>query len=396
MPALSTLNGLDVLANPSTAGAEAPDATPLALTTLLNGRDHRIPMNGGPHAYSSVRNAAELVRSTGGFQARLLQATWLTVRISLVRGAEAIRVQRRIAALAGDLLQMGMDATPDGAPPSSIPGLRVRDHGRGRTDAELYIENADVPGQLCLEAAARHIALPLARLAECESAPTLQVIRSEVEQVRISCRVDIDELAEACAARGDTPEAAAVIVRSGIDELMRRFGSDSHQPLLAAQHNDQLLDAATATALALGLDPRRFERGARTHATRWGSCEPLAKWRRRDRQLLGQLQIPLDGGPLDAGGVAPTIGEQTPNGLAPSDLFLQVASVALAASLGFLERELFDQRATRRRTNLLPPPLQEHGRGRPLRHPAAEKASSESGVRPAIQATRGAFLSRTG
>jgi hypothetical protein len=366
------------------------------MNARLNGGDCRIPTDARWGAYSTLPGAAELVRRMGGFRASLLQSTRLTVKISLMAGAEAPRVQRRFSALAGDFLQIGMDASPDGAPPGCIPAWRVHDHGDGQFDVELYIENADVPGRLCLEAAAYCIALPLARLAECEAAPTIQVLYREVEQVRVTCRVDIGDLAEACAENVSTPEAACLLVGSAIDDLMRRFGSDSHQPLLASRHNDQVLDAATATARALGLDPRRFELDARAHTTRWGSCEPLAKWRRRERDLIGQVQIPLTTGLVNTGPTAPSIREHAPTGPLPSDLALQVASVALVASLTFLQSELLGEPSARRRKNLPPPPSSEHPRGRSLRQLASEKASSESGVRPAIRTGRGAFVSRAG
>jgi hypothetical protein len=393
MPAPSTQKRQSASADHGAAGP--PDSPPpLQLNTSLNGRDCRIPMDARWGAYSSLPGAADLVRSMGGFQARLSQSTRLTVRISLMAGAEALRVQRRFSALAGDFLQIGMDASPDGAPPGCIPALRVRDHGNGLIDVDLYIENADVPGRLCLEAAAYCIALPLACLAECKSAPTIQVLYSEVEQVRVTCRVDIRDLAGACAENADTPELASLLVGSALDDLMRRFGSDSHRPLLAAQHNDQVLDAASAAARALGLDPRRFELAARAHTTRWGSCEPLAKWRKRERELIGQVQIPLDTGLANTVDIAAGISEHAPTGPLPSDLALQVASVALAASLSFLQRELLGEPSTRRRENLLPPPPLEHSRNRSLRQLASEKVSSESGVRPAIQTGRGAFVSR--
>jgi hypothetical protein len=346
-------------------------------------------MNARRDAYSALSGAADLVRSMGGFRASRQQSTRPTVRLSMVARAEAVRVQRRFSALAGDFLQIGMDVLPDGAPPGCIPALRVRDNGDGRIDVDLYIETADVPGQLCLEAAAYCIALPLACLAECESAPTIEVIYGEVEQIRVTCRVDIDELADACAENARTPASASLLVGSAIDDLMHRFGSDSHRPLLAARHNDWVLDAATAAARAIGLDARRFELGARAHATRWGSCEPLAKWHKRKRELIGQVQIPFD-----AGDIAPSLGEHSARDALPSELALSVSSVALAASLSFLQSELLEQPAARRRENLLPPPPLEPARSRSLRQLAAEKSSSESGVRPALHADRAAFVSR--
>jgi hypothetical protein len=374
------------LSGSSTGSVEQPDSAPRqTLNVSINGRDHSIPMNEAFGEHRSLHGAAELVRGSGGLDAKLVPATWSTVSVRLTAAAEPLRVQRRISALAGDLLQMGIDASANGVPPGCIPGFRLRERGGPRLDADIYIEKSDATGpldleHLCLETAAHAVALPLARLAECHSPPTIRVISTRVEQVRVTCRVDVSDLVEACARGTEAPNAAAPFGPSRIHELMRCFGADSHLPHLTAEHNEHLLGAASAAALVLGLDPRRLELDARAYATRWGSCEPLAKWRQRDRELLGQLQIPLEVGSDETSDVR----EPAPNAQTASERLLQVASVGLIASLSFLCRGLFARPQHQRPRMLLPPPLLIPTRDHQRKHPASERAASESGVHPAI------------
>jgi hypothetical protein len=386
---------------PSTAESERAGPLPRRnLNVRINGRDCSIPINDGFVEHRSLCGAAELLHTTGGLEAKLLPATWSTIRIGLIAAADAIRVQRRISALAGDLLQMGMDASADGVPPGCIPGFLLHDRGSARLDAELYIERVGGTRQLdlerlCLEAAARAVALPLARLAECESDPRIQALRTRVEQVRVTCRVDISDLAARASAAAPAPGAALPFGPARIHDLVRSFGANSHQPRLTAEHNDHVIGASSAAAFELGLDHRRFELDARAHATRWGSCEPLATWRWRERELLGQLQIPLEVHRWTA--PAPPNASDTPsNRQDSSDLLLQVASVGLIASLSFISRGLLGQSHDRRRRGLLPPPLPESMRGREGKPLPAEKVFSESGVHPIVPSSSDPSWSHTG
>jgi hypothetical protein len=371
--------------------ADAPGSLPgSSLVLRVNGDERSIPLFADP-TFDRLRIAAELVLASGGFEAKLLRASWLTARIGLGRCAEALRVQNRISALAGDLLQMSMDASEnEGTPPCCIPGIKVHDHGAGQVDVDLYVERSDARGRAFLETAARAVLPLLQRVAECRAEPMLRLFSTPVDQLRVSARVDIDELIYTIIRGADGAEGSAR-VRTRVDELMRRFCSGSHQPELAARHNDHLLAAASAAAFERGLDTSRFVLDARAHAARWGSCEPLANWRQRDRELLGQLQLPLSIGGWNAEAPvahhrdrsARASGHCAPEHLASAPL-VDVACVGLTASLGFLRQGLPAQPPQRRPRTLLPPPLPTHGRARPTR-PSAEKVSSESGVRPAVR-----------
>jgi hypothetical protein len=345
----------------------------------MKSADGSTPIHADPVAGSTARDAVELIRRSGGFEAKRLQATWSTARISVLAGAEALRVRRRISALAGDLLQMAMDASTDGIPPGCIPGLCVADDGHERIEVSLYIEKVDDEGERFLRKSAHAIARTLARLAERKSVPTLQIVRAPVELIRVRCCIDIGELVHDESQKAEASGAASLNVRARVDDMMLPFG-DSHQPQLAIEHNDHVLEAAAAAALELDLDPWIFDSSARAYASRWGSCEALVQWRRRDAELRGQLQLPLQ-----SGGWNVLAGKA----LASSSLVHQapldrVACFGLAGSLGFLRLALRGP-GHGRRPRLLPPPVREQRTVHSAPRAAhAKQSSSESGVRPAI------------
>jgi hypothetical protein len=322
----------------------------------------------------------ELIRRSGGFEAKRLQATWSTARISLVAGVEACRVRCRISALAGDLLQMAMDASADGIPPGYIPALRVADDDHERIEVSLYIEKVDDEGELFLRHAADAIARPLARLAECESVPTVHIFRAPIELIRVRCCIDIGELVDAENRKAEACDMASTSVRESVAEMVSPFSADSHQPQLAVQHNDHVLEAAAAAALEHGLDPRIFDTSARAYASRWGSCEALAQWRVHGAELRGQLQLPVP-----SGGWSILADEaRTIQSSVHQALLVRVACSGLAGSLEFLR--MAARPAQSRSPRLLPPPAvgeqrRVHSGARAER---AKQCSTESGVRPAL------------
>lgn len=383
IPALSPRSRpdeLDELAHRSRAAHDpAAGQARLPLALPVKSAEGSTAIHAEPVACSSVRDAVELIRRSGGFETKRLQAIWSTARISLLAGAEAFRVRRRISALAGDLLQMAMDASTDGIPPGWIPGLRVADDGHDRIEVSLYIEKVDDEGERFLRKSAHAISRALARLAERKSVPTLQIVRAPVELVRVRCCIDIGELVHDESQKAEASGAAPMNVRAHVDDMIPPLG-DSHQPQLAVEHNDHVLEAAAAAALELGLDPRIFDTSARAYASRWGSCEALVQWRRRDAELRGQLQLPLQ-----SGGWNVLAGEVLASS-SPVDqaLLVRVACYGLAGSLGFL-RPTLSGPAHGRRPHLLPPPVREPGTVRSAPRAAhAKQCSSESGVRPAI------------
>jgi hypothetical protein len=328
----------------------------------------------------SGRDTLELIRRSGGFEAKRLRSTWSTARISLVAGVEACRARRRISALAGDLLQMAMDASADGIPPGCIPALRVADDDHERIEVSLYIEKVDDEGEIFLNAAADAISRTLARLAECESVPTVQIVRAPVELIRVRCSIDIGELVDAESRKAEACDTASMSVRARVADMISPFCADSHQPQLAVEHNDHVLEAAAAAALEHGLDPRIFDTSARAYASRWGSCEALAQWRGHGAELRGQLQLPVpSGGWSMLTGEAPT----TPSSIHRA-LLVRGACSGLAGSLEFLR--MAARRAQSQGPRLQPPPPMAEQRrvhsgagGRRVK-----QCSTESGVRPAL------------
>lgn len=392
MPALSaqprqTLRG--ELTASAFGSAPSSPLTP-ALVLRVNGKQRSIPLSTTPAACGDLRAAAELVHAAGGLEAKRRRSSALALRVGLDGCAEALRVQRRISALAGDLLQLSMDASEDaGTPACCIPRIRVHDRGAARVDVDVHVESGGARGQAFLETAARAVLPLLERLGECQSAAALQIFSTPVDQVSVDCRVGIDDLIETVMrAAGAHDGSAAAPAR--LDEHVRRLCSGSHQPELAARHNDHVL-ASISAAFERDFDAGRFVLEARAHASRWGSCEPLANWRQRGRELIGQLQLPLlfDGRDIAERtahrSAQTTIRRRAPSEPLPGDALVDIASVALAASLGFLQQELLAQLRPRRPRTLLPPPLPAHGRLHQQAAGAADERRFESGVRPAFR-----------
>jgi hypothetical protein len=313
----------------------------LLLRTRLNGRDSWLPLRvdaSGTH--TEIWEAGQLVGDAEGVEASLLSTHLVAAQIWLPECPQSLVARDRIASMAKELLQIGMEAVPGRCMPlGCIPALDVRHHGAGRVEVILYSECADAIGQSAIEASARAIAAPIARLVGCKGNPRIQVGVLDALRARVRSRLDLRKLGGHRPSPNDSADATLV---TALDELLRWFGFDTYHPQIAAGHNDYVLGASMAAAAVLGLEPWRIGYAARSHTMRWGSCEPLARWRRRGNDLLGHLEMPVDlesarrALPPGAAGVRDELSERRTAG----DLLLQVAGVGLTASLAYLRLAL--------------------------------------------------------
>jgi hypothetical protein len=373
----------------------------------LDDREDGLPVQAdalGGHA--EFGEAGQLAAAADGSDAALLSTRMVAAQLWLIECSDALTVRDRIASMAGELLQIGMEALPDGCMPlGCIPALDVRHHGEGNIEVIVYSECADALGRSAIEAAGRAIASPLARLAGAARQPQIQIGRVDALRARVRCRVDLRDLGARLTSGLNAISSSDVIslasrhradpgVKTGpnahrliapgpgheallaLDEMLGCFGFDSYHPELAAEHNEYVLDASMATASALGLEPWRIGHAARSHAMRWGSCELLAKWRRQGSDLHGHLEMPVDLASVCRSlppRVAPLRDAQLHRQTA-SELLLRVASVGLAASLSYLRLVLTAHTHLRSRS-ARPSALQ------PRLAPASERrASAKSGV----------------
>ena len=152
-------------------------------------------------------------------------------RVWLAGGGPGAQAHARIAAAAGQLLQIGMEGSPQRwMPLGCIPALEVHEHGRGGLGVTLYTEYVDALGKSAIEAAARAMAAPLAGLAGCTRQPTIQLGDVQAARVKVRCRLSVEQLMAAAAGGGglEAPQGALG------DEALSWFGVDRHQPELAA------------------------------------------------------------------------------------------------------------------------------------------------------------------
>jgi hypothetical protein len=308
------------------------------LRVRLNGRDCWLPISS--EAPAEVHWANEVMRGSAGFEASLKQTRMIAAQIWLTGCAESNRAHRRISSMARQLLQVGMEAMPHRCIPlGCIPSLEVRDQGGGNFDVTIYTECVSDKGQRAIELAALAIAEPLAQLVACEREPTLEIGLVQATRARVRCSVDVRMLGEGLLSSID---AGVTFESATLDALLYRFGMDIHQPELAAAHNAYVVQHLTEAALALGLEPSRVAAAAQSEATRWGSCEPLGRWRRDGNDLLGQLEMPVDLESACRTLTGPGTGDEPSRRRLAGEVFLQLACVGLAASLAYVRLVLVD------------------------------------------------------
>lgn len=362
--------------------------TRLAVSTLLNACERWIPTQFATSStWTSLCQVAQMARNTGGFDARSFSTAMTTAQIWLPGCADINRVLHRIGAVAGGLLQIGMDAlTEDSIPVGCLPALELRDRGNGDLEVALRVEGVGGPERSVIATAAHAIVVPIARLAECRGEPDIQVGVLEAERVRARCRIKLCHLGSGPAAlpsmrggRGERRDTTA------IGQLMRSFGVDSHEPELAAKHNAQVVEGLTAAAAAMGIDSTCWAIEARGHAARWGSCEPLARWREWGDELVGELCMPVDlQRVLDS---LRRAGQ--PNELATlqaaRDVVVQVATIGLTASLAYLRSVLLAGTVYQARRASPSLPAARACESRSNRRWLSSRAVSASGVHEALR-----------
>jgi hypothetical protein len=306
------------------------------LEPCVNGQRCTVPLlRDSVGRCDEIAAVCELANGGGGLEAVLVATQMSAARVWLSGCEDDAEAPARIAAVAGQLLQIGMEGSPQRwMPLGCIPALEVHAHGADGLGVTLYTECSDALGQSAIEAAARAMAAPLAGLAGCTREPEIELGHVQAMRAKLRCRLSVERLI-AAAAPGMAFEAAE---RARCDEALSWFGVDRHQPELAAAHNAFVVEGVSAAATALGLDAWRFVAAAQCHAARWGSCEPLARWRRQGQEVCGQLELPID---LDSACMAlPFVGDEDARRQAAGRRVQLVAGVGLLASLAYVRAVL--------------------------------------------------------
>jgi hypothetical protein len=311
--------------------------TDLGVATMLNGSERWIAMRLANHKlWTDINRAAQLLRQGGGIEAQCYSQPLTVAEIWLPRCSEPGRVQRRVAALASELLDIGLATLPASCTALYRPAFELHDRGNANFEALLQIAGTGALLSAVIATLARAIGPRLARLAETPLQPEIQLGVLEVQRLRARCSISLRPAAPASAllrTRG-TADAPSTIV---IDRLLQQLGLDRRRPALAALHNAHVLAGLAGAATAAGVDAVCFAAEARRHAARWGSCEPLVTWRRQGDGLYGELELPLDLQSiydcLRRGAPEASEGELYRRA---RDLAAQVAAIGLASSLAHL------------------------------------------------------------
>jgi hypothetical protein len=306
------------------------------LEPCVNGQRCTVPLlRDSVGRCDEIAAVCELANGGGGLEAVLVETQMSAARVWLSGCEDGAQAPARIAAVAGQLLQIGMEGSPQRwMPLGCIPGLEVHAHGADGLGVTLYTECNDAMGRSAIEAAARAMAAPLAALAGCSREPEIELGHVQAVRAKLRCRLSVEQLI-AAAAPGMAFEAP---VRARCDEALSWFGVDRHQPELAGAHNAFVIEGVSAAATALGLEAWRFIAAAQCHAARWGSCEPLARWRRQGQEVCGQLELPID---LDSACTAlPFVGNEDARREAARRRVQLVAGVGLLASLAYVRAVL--------------------------------------------------------
>lgn len=363
----------------------------VTIAVRLDGSLRSITLRGYHAALAAaIERGARLVTQRLGFDAEVQEVPALVARISLPNAAPHARVQRRFAALAGDLLQVGMDATADASLPiGCIPGVWLSSSGGGDLAAFVCSEKVDAAGGRALFRVAEAISVPLARLAECAGAVPVELRAISRSWVKARCRFPAGDVCGLDPAPAEGRGRAERGRGAPWAELARAL--DQHQPALAAQHNEYLIEGMAGAATELGLGGSSWETEARRFAGRWGSCEPLVRWVCVRGELIGDLRLPLELAQLSletaghGGAVAAEAKQRSVN-----DSLRLLACVGLSASIAFFSQRWRGLTGLTQPRNLPPPPLRaipgagvSGARAPGASRPAALR-SSESGVHPRV------------
>ena len=96
----------------------------------------------------------------------------------------------------------------------------------------------------------------------------------------------------------DTQLTCATIVLNDIDPALAESIEEAstfadNDPYRAATHNKGVLNGIDAVLIATGNDWRAVDAGIHAYAARHGHYQPIARWRRKKKTLVGTLEAPI-------------------------------------------------------------------------------------------------------
>jgi hydroxymethylglutaryl-CoA reductase len=268
----------------------------VALNFTVNGVDRWIPMVvEEPSVIAAASNAAQRVRSGGGFRATVVE-NWMTAQVQLHEVADPVRGTQSILAAKDALLELARTHVASLVARGGGPrDLEVRDLGEGYLVVHIHVDCRDAMGANLVNRVAEGIGSEVARLAGGTLGLRILTNLCDRRRVVVSCRVEKEGLVKATERAGD-PRAEehldeqASRIALAIERASRFAELD---PYRAATHNKGIMNGLDSVVIATGNDYRAVEAGAHAFAARSGSYRPLATWRREGTALVGRMELPL-------------------------------------------------------------------------------------------------------
>ncbi len=255
----------------------------VALNFTINGQDRLVPMVvEEPSVIAAASNAARMARSSGGFFAETL-GVQMTAQVQLYAVASPVKARQHLLDRSGELLELAAGAVPSLVARGGGPrALEVRDLGDGYLVVHVQVDCLDAMGANLVNTIAERIGPRVAELADGKLGLCILSNLCDARRVRVGACVHARELG--------TAEHTGEEVVEKIECASRFAGKD---PYRAATHNKGIMNGVDSVVIATGNDYRAAEAGAHAYASRSGSYQPLAVWRRIGSYLVGELELPL-------------------------------------------------------------------------------------------------------
>lgn len=268
----------------------------VALNVLLNERDYLVPMVvEEPSVIAAASNAARMVRSAGGFRARVLEDL-MTAQIQVADVPDSVSARAAIEASEDQLLELARKHVPNligrGGGPRS---LEVRDLGEGMLVVHVHVDCLDAMGANLVNTIAEALGEPISELAHGTLGLRILTNLCDRRRVRAEARVHAGDLLmeRSLEGRSSWQPTNGRKGEAVVDAIVRASRFAELDPYRAATHNKGVMNGIDSVVLATGNDYRAVEAGAHAYAARSGSYRPLATWRRDGDDLVGEIELPL-------------------------------------------------------------------------------------------------------
>ena len=271
----------------------------LGLNLVVNGRDYVVPMAvEEPSVVAAVSFANKIVRESGGFTADTDESLMIA-QVQVCRYGDPTAAKEQILAHKEEILALANSFHPSlvrrggGARDVEVRVLPAPEGPKGEPllVVHVLIDCQEAMGANLINTVAEGVA-PL--IEDVTGGRVYLRILSNLADRRLArarCRIPVELLADF-----DLPGEE---IAEGIAQASRFAVAD---PYRAATHNKGIMNGIDSVAIATGQDWRAIEAGAHAFACRDGHYRPLSTWHLDERDLVGQIELPLAlgtvGGPI--------------------------------------------------------------------------------------------------